>query len=69
MNEFHVGQKVKIVGNTHEIHYAIIPQIGEIVRAGYRDCRVKCKTINSGNNTTTQTIYTCDLRPIGAEII
>jgi len=67
--KFHVGQKVKIVGNTNKIHYAIIPQIGEITRVGKDTCSVRCKTINSGNRKTSQEIYTCDLRPVGAKII
>ena len=69
MNKFHVGQKVKIVGNTHKIHYAIMPQIGEIVRVEEDACSVLCKTLYSGNNKTVQTIYTCDLQPVVGKII
>ena len=69
MNKFHVGQKVRIVGNTHKIHYAVMPQIGEITRAGEITCSVRCKTRNSGNYKISQEIYTCDLRPVGAEIV
>lgn len=69
MNKFHVGQKVKIVGNTHKIHYAIIPQIGEITRVGKETCSVQCKTINSGGRKTSQEIYKFDLRPVGGKII
>lgn len=69
MNKFHVGQKVKIVGNTHKIHYAIIPQVGEIVRVEEDACSVLCKTLHSGNNKAVQTIYTCDLQPVGGKII
>lgn len=69
MNKFHVGQKVRIVGNTHKIHYAIMPQIGEITRVGKETCSVQCKTINSGDRKTSQDIYTCDLRPVGGKII
>ena len=69
MNKFHVGQKVKIVGNTHKIHYAIMPQIGEIIRVEEDACSVLCKTLHSGNNKAVQTIYTCDLQPVGGKII
>lgn len=69
MNKFHVGQKVKIVGNTNKIHYAIMPQVGEITRVGKETCSVQCKTINSGGRKTLQEIYICDLRPIGGKII
>ena len=69
MNKFHVGQKVKIVGNTHKIHYAIMPQIGEIIHVEEDTCSVLCKTIHSGNNKAVQTIYTCDLQPVGGKII
>ena len=69
MNKFHVGQKVKIVGNTHKIHYAIIPQICEITRVKTNTCSVRCKTINSGDREVSQEIYTCDLRPVGCKII
>lgn len=69
MNKFHVGQKVKIVGNTHKIHYAIIPQVGEIIRVEEDACSVLCKTLHSGNNKAVQTIYTCDLQPVGGKII
>ena len=69
MNKFHVGQKVKIVGNTHKIHYAIMPQIGEIIRVEEDACSVLCKTLHSGNNNAVQTIYTCDLQPVGGKII
>lgn len=67
--DFHVGQKVRIVGNTHGVHFAIIPQIGEIIRARKETCSVRCKTRNSGNRKIPQEIYTCDLRPIGGKII
>ena len=69
MNTFHVGQKVKIVGNTHKIHYAIMPQICEIIRVEEDACSVLCKTLHSGNNKAVQTIYTCDLQPVGGKII
>lgn len=69
MNKFHVGQKVRIVGNTHKIHYAIMPQIGEITRAGEDTCSVLCKTTHGGNSKAVQTIYTCDLKPVGGKII
>ena len=69
MNKFHVGQKVRIVGNTHKIHYAIIPQIGEITRVREEACLVLCKTLDSGNSKRVQEIYTCDLRPVGGKII
>lgn len=69
MNKFHVGQKVKIVGNTHKIHYAIMPQIGEIIHVEEDTCSVLCKTIHGGNNKAVQTIYTCDLQPVGVKII
>ena len=69
MNKFHVGQKVRIVGNTHKIHYAIMPQIGEIIHVEEDTCSVLCKTIHSGNNKAVQTIYTCDLQPVGGKII
>ena len=69
MNKFHVGQKVRIVGNTHKIHYAIMPQIGEIIRVEEDACSVLCKTLHNGNNKTVQTIYTCDLQPVGVKII
>ena len=69
MKKFHVGQKVRIVGNTHKIHYAIMPQICEIICVQEDTCSVLCKTINGGNNKTVQTIYTCDLQPVGVKII
>ena len=69
MNKFHVGQKVRIVGNTHKIHYAIMPQIGEIIHVEEDACSVLCKTLHSGNNKAVQTIYTCDLQPVGGKII
>lgn len=69
MNKFHVGQKVRIVGNTHKIHYAIMPQIGEIIHVEEDTCSVLCKTLHSGNNKAVQTIYTCDLQPVGVKII
>ena len=69
MNKFHVGQKVRIVGNTHKIHYAIMPQVGEIIRVEEDACSVLCKTLHSGNNKTVQTIYTCDLQPVVGKII
>ena len=69
MNKFHVGQQVKIVGNTYKIHYAIMPQIGEITRVGEDTCSVLCKTINGGNSKAVQTIYTCDLKPVSGKII
>ena len=69
MNKFHVGQKVRFLGNTHKIHYAIMPQIGEITRAGEITCSVRCKTRDSGDYKTSQDIYTCDLRPVGGKII
>ena len=69
MNKFHVGQKVKIVGNTHKIHYAITPQVGEITRVEEDACSVLCKTLHSGNNKAVQTIYTCDLQPVSGKII
>ena len=69
MNKFHVGQKVKIVGNTHKVHYAIMPQIGEIIHVEEDTCSVLCKTINGGNSKAVQTIYTCDLQPVGGKII
>ena len=69
MNKFHVGQKVKIVGNTHKIHYAIMPQIGEIIHVEEDTCSVLCKTINGGNSKAVQTIYTCDLKPVSGKII
>ena len=67
MNKFHVGQKVRIVGNTHEIHYAIMPQIGEIIHVEEDTCSVRCKTRDSGDYKTSQDIYTCDLRPVGGK--
>ena len=69
MNKFHVGQKVKIVGNTHKIHYAIMPQIGEIIHVEEDTCSVLCKTIHGGNSKAVQTIYKCDLQPVGGKII
>ena len=69
MNKFHVGQKVKIVGNTHKIHYAIMPQICEIICVQEDTCSVLCKTLHNGNNKAVQTIYTCDLQPVGGKII
>ena len=69
MNKFHVGQKVKIVGNTHKIHYAIIPQICEIIHVEEDTCSVLCKTLHNDNDKAVQTIYTCDLQPIGGKII
>ena len=69
MNKFHVGQKVRIVGNTHKIHYAIMPQVGEIIRVEEDACSVLCKTLHSGNNKAVQTIYTCDLQPVCGKII
>lgn len=69
MNKFHVGQKVKIVGNTHKFHCAIMPQICEIICVGEITCSVRCKTRDSGDYKTSQNIYTCDLRPVGAKII
>ena len=56
MNKFHVGQKVKIVGNTHKIHYAIMPQIGEIIHVEEDTCSVLCKTLHNGNSKAVQTI-------------
>ena len=69
MNKFHVGQKVRIVGNTYKIHYAIMPQIGEIIHVEEDTCSVLCKTLHGGNNKAVQTIYTCDLQPVGGKII
>ena len=69
MKKFHVGQKVRIVGNTHKIHGAIMPQICEIIRVEEGACSVLCKTIHGGNNKAVQTIYTCDLQPVGVKII
>ena len=69
MKKFHVGQKVKIVGNTHKIHYAIMPQIGEIIRVEEDACSVLCKTLHSGNSKAVQTIYTGDLQPVSGKII
>lgn len=69
MNKFHVGQKVRIVGNTHKIHYAIMPQICEIIHVEEDTCSVLCKTIHGGNSKAVQTIYTCDLQPVVGKII
>ena len=69
MNKFHVGQKVRIVGNTHKIHYAIIPQICEIIRVEGNTCSVLCQTLHNDNSKAVQTIYTCDLQPVSGKII
>jgi len=67
--KFYVGQKVKIVGNTNKIHYAIIPQVGRITRVGENTCDVLCYTTQLGGRIARQTIYTCDLQPVGCKII
>ena len=46
-----------------------MPQIGEIIHVEEDTCSVLCKTLHGGNNKAVQTIYTCDLQPVGGKII
>lgn len=60
---YKVGDVVRIVGNTHDTHYAVVPSVGVIVRVYSRDdYEVECTSQTHGGKTR-QLIYGEDLAP------
>lgn len=61
--KYKVGDVVRIVGNTHDVHRAVVPSVGVIVRVNSRDdYDVECTSRTHGGKIT-QFICEKDLAP------
>lgn len=59
--KFKRGDVVRIIGNTHDTHYAVVPSVGVVVRVYSRDdYEVECTSRTHGGKTR-QLIYGKDL--------